>query len=272
MQLGVARSVVSQPGSWVLVYVGLMFGFVWLRYARRVAPFWAARRPFLRGDYDLALRRLALLERLGLKTPTLLHFKGTVLMFAGRNPEAEHTLRECLARESSPVHQSLAMVNLGYVMLGQRRYDEARQSLEGAIKLRPNGAVAYSSLAETYLQQGIEPQKALELVDRGIELKQNSEMQARVDEHIFGYLFANRAWALFLLGRAVEADAALDEALKFSAAPSKAGAAGVQYHVARALVAAGQIPQAREHFRKARETDPKGRYAALAEAALREFV
>ena len=257
---------------WLLVYVGLMFAFVWLRHARRVAPYWAGRRPFLRGDYDLALRRLELLERLHLKTPTLLHFKGTVLMFAGRNQEAEETLRECLAHETSPVHRSLAMVNLGYVFLAQRRYDEARQTLEGAIKLRPDGAVAYSSLAEVYLQQGIELRKALELVDRGIQLKQNSEMQARVDEHIFGYLFANRAWALFLLERPVEAERALEEALKFAAAPSKAGAAGVQYHLARALVAAGQIAQAREHFRKAREADAKGRYAALAEAALREYV
>ena len=257
---------------WPLVFVAGFFGLLWLRYARRVAPYWAGRKPFLRGDYDLALRRLEWLERLQLTTPTLLHYKGTVLMFAGRNQEAEQTLRRCLAREWSPAHKSLAMVNLGYVFLGQRRYDEAQQALEGAIKLRPNGAVAYSSLAEVYLQQGIEPEKALELLDRGIQLKQKSEMQARVDQHIFGYLFANRAWALFMLGRPVEADAALDEALKFAAAPSKAGTAGVQYHVARALMASGQVPQAKQHFRKASETDPKGRYAALADAAMREQV
>jgi tetratricopeptide (TPR) repeat protein len=248
-----------------------MFALLLVRLARSEAPYWAAKKPFLQGDYDLALERLAWLERLRLTTPTLLHFKGTVLMFAGRDQEAAQALRQCLAREQSPERQSLALVNLGYVCLGQGRHDEARQALEGAIKLRPEGAVAYSTLAEVYLQQGIEPQRALELVDRGIQLKQHSEMQANVDEHIFGYLFANRAWALFLLGRAAEADAALDEALKFAAASrSKAGSAGVQYHVGRALVAAGQVPQAREHFRKAREIDPKGRYAALAEAALRE--
>ena len=162
------------------------------------------------------------------------------------------------------------MVNLGYTMLGEGRYAEAQQALEEAIKLRPNGAVAYSSLAEVYLRQGVEPQKALDLLDRGIQYKQSSDTQRTVDLHIFGYLFANRAWALRLLGHPVEAGQALDEARKYSAVDIKPGAAGVHYRIGRVLLAGNETSEAAEEFRQARRIDPNGRYAILSDAALKE--
>jgi tetratricopeptide (TPR) repeat protein len=95
-------------------------------------------------------------------------------------------------------------------------------------------------------------------------------MQSQIDLHIFGYLFANRAWALFLLGRPVEAEAAMQEACKAAAAKMiKPGAAGIHYHIGKALLAGGQVPQAMQHFGHASEIDPDGRHAALSEAELR---
>jgi tetratricopeptide (TPR) repeat protein len=192
---------------------------------------------------------------------------GTVLMFAGRNREAEEAIRQCLARAFSPPERGLFLVNLGYVLLGEKHYDEAQQVYEEAIRNRPNGAVAYSSLAEVYLQQGIEPQKALQLVDLGLKFKRASQKQAGVDQHIFGYLLANRAWALFLLGRAEEARESLEEARPFGNIQSKPGAAGVHYHIARALLAGGLNAEAAEHLRQVKQIDPQGRYAALVDSA-----
>jgi len=159
------------------------------------------------------------------------------------------------------------LVNLGYVLLGAKRYDEARETFEEAIRSRPNGAVAHSSLAEVYLQQGIELEKALQLVDLGIQF--NDAKQAAVDQHVFGYLFANRAWALFLLGRAEEARASLEEARPYASVAFKPGAAGVHYHMARALLAGGLNAEAAEHLRQARQVDPHGKYAALSDALFR---
>jgi len=235
-------------------------------YLRPKLPVWVAKTPLSEGRYDEALRRLTLLKRLHVTSPNLLHMTGTVLMFAGRNREAEEAIRQCLARPLSAPERGLFLVNLGYVLLGEKRYEEAQQAYEEAIRNRPKGAVAYSSLAEVYLQQGIEPTKALQLVDLGLKFKRASQQQAGVDQHIFGYLLANRAWALFLLGRAEEARESLEEARQFGNVQIKPGAAGVHYHIARALLAGGLNTEAAEHFRQVKRIDPQGRYASLVDS------
>lgn len=235
-------------------------------YVRRILPWWFVKQPFSRGDYEEALRRLALLNGLHIRSATLLFTTGTVLMFAGRNREAEDIIRQCLTRKLTAPGRSLVLVNLGYVLLGEKRYEEARQVYEEAVRLRPKGAVAYSSLAEVYLQQGIEPDKALQLADIGLKLKRASREQAAVDQHILGYLLANRAWALFLLGRAGEARESLDQAHQYGNLPFRPGAAGVHYHMARALLAGGFDTKAAEHFGQVKQIDPQGRYAGLADS------
>ena len=237
-----------------------------IAYARRMLPLLVAKQALHAGDYEKALRRLALMQRLPFRSATLLFTTGTVLMFAGQNREAEEVFRRCLGRRLTAAGRSLVLVNLGYVLLGEKRYEEARQVYEEAIRLRPEGAVAYSSLAEVYLQQAIEPEKALQLLDRGITLKQSSAEQRKVDEHIFGYLFSNRAWALFQLGRDPEASEALEQARAFTTLRMKPGAAGVHYHMARALMAGGRRAEAAEHLRQVKQIDPHGRYAALVDS------
>jgi len=248
-----------------LAWVALVLA-IGIAYARRMLPLLVSRQAFDAGDYEKALRRLALLKRLHFRSATLLYTTGTVLMFAGRNREAEEVFRQCLGRRLTAAGRSLVLVNLGYVLLGEKRYQEARQVYEEAIRLRPKGAVAYSSLAEIYLQQGLEPEKALQLLDRGIALKQSAAEQRTVDAHIFGYLFSNRAWALFLLGRSSEASEALEQARAFTAVRMKPAAAGVHYHVARALMAGGMTAEAAEHLRQVKQIDPHGRYAALVDS------
>jgi tetratricopeptide (TPR) repeat protein len=253
----------------ILIFVLVIFVLLVARLVRESAPFWAAYKSLKQGEYDLALRRLDRIAWFCKRAP-LLFLKGTVLMFAGRSAEAETTLRASLVGETSVVHKSLVLVNLGYTLLDESRYNEAKQALEEAIQLRPDGAVAYSTLAEVYLRQGIEPQKALDLLDKGIEHKRNSDRQLTIDLHILGYLYANRAWALVLLGHPAQADEALDEARKYSAVDIKPGAAGVHYRIGRVLLAERRNTEAAEEFRQAREIDPKGICATLSEAALRE--
>lgn len=261
-------TLVDIPDQWWSGFIAVALFAVLIFCARQMLPLWLARAPLRAGDYQTALRRLGILKRLRLRSPNLLHMTGTVLMFAGQDREAEEVLRHCLSQRLTPPQRGLYLVNLGYVLLGQKRYDEARQAYEEAIRCRPKGAVAYSSLAEVYLQQGIQPERALQLLDQGIRLKEASEQQARIDPHIFGYLFANRAWALFLLDRADEADAALEQAQRYTTVASRPGAAGVHCHIAQALAAGNRESEAMEHFRQACQIEPQGRYAALAGAAL----
>jgi tetratricopeptide (TPR) repeat protein len=195
-------------------------------------------------------------------------------MFAGRNQEAEATLRKAAASTESDRRRSLALVNLGYVLLEEKNYVESAKALDQAIEARPDGAVAYSTRAEVYLRQGIQPEKALELLDRGIQLKTNSVMQSDSDVHMFGYFQANRAWALFLLGRRAEAEQALEQADQWQHKAMayehfKPGCAGVRYRMGMALLAGGEKDRARDEFRQVSTIDPHSKYAALSQAALR---
>lgn len=265
-------------GNWwlnitVLIGACLILGYAVL-YVRHVLPFRIAHKTFAGGDYDGAMRRLLLLERLGMRNPSLVYFKGTILMFAGRYQEAEQALRECIKAGQSSGRRHLGLVNLGYVLLELGRNDEAARSLDEVIKLQPHRAVPYSTRAEIYLRQGIEPERALALLDKGIQNKTGSEQQRRVDRHVLGYLFANRAWALFLLGRRKEAEQALkgaEDGLQAALSDGvKPGAAGVHYHMARARLAGGETDRARVHLLETKKIDLNGKYAKLAEIALRE--
>ncbi len=222
--------------------------------------------------YDRALWRLERLERFHLTHTALLFHKATVLLLAARNQEAEKLFRRCLKSPESTMQQSLILVNLGYVLLEQKRYAESAQALDEAIRMRPEGATAYSTRAEVFLRQGIEPERALELLDRGIQYKQATARQRHRDVHVLGYLHANRAWALFLLGRPAEAERALEEAEEslqeaMAAERFKPCAAGIRYRKGRALLVAGDATRAQEEFRQSCEIDPDGKYAALSRAA-----
>jgi tetratricopeptide (TPR) repeat protein len=138
------------PGYLFLAGIALVF-VVLLRI--QALPFWLALKPLQLGHYNEALRRLNLVERLRFRSRAL-YFKGTVLMFAGRNSEAEEVFRKCLAASRAPAQKSIVLVNLGYALLEQSRFEEAARVLDEAIKLRPDGAVAYNTRAETTCSKG----------------------------------------------------------------------------------------------------------------------
>ena len=128
-----------------------------------------------RANYDRALKRVRLLRRLRPRSPLLLFLHGTVLLEGGRHTEAEELLRESLAEgQDSPSHaeaQGSALENLGYALLEQQRYGEAVQAFEGSIEINPGSAGPYSGLAEAYLRQATDPERALELMEKALEHK-----------------------------------------------------------------------------------------------------
>jgi tetratricopeptide (TPR) repeat protein len=146
----------------------------------------SALNSFRSGHCDRALLRLERLQRFHLTHTALLFHKATVLLLADRNQDAEQVFRRCLKSPESTMQQSLILVNLGYLLLEQKRYAESAQALDEAIRMRPEGATAHSTRAEVFLRQGIEPERALELLDRGIQYKQASARQRHRDVHVLG--------------------------------------------------------------------------------------
>ncbi len=239
----------------------------------QTAPSWWVYRDMARGDYEGALRRLRFLRSLSPRNAGFLFMQGTVLLMAGRYQDSEQLLRESLTegRKGAADVQSVALENLGFVLLEQERYDEARQAFEGSLAIRADRGGPYDGLAQIELRQAREAARALELVERALEYKRRTLMSRNVDRYVLGEMLADRAWALALLGRHDEARQALDAAFRETDRSFKPMLAGIHYRGGPIARLRGDEAGAREHLERARAIDPHGSYGARAGRLLAEI-
>lgn len=178
-----------------------------------------AARDVQHGRYDKIVRNAEKASQLPIIPAQSLWMQGTALMMIGRYAEAEPLLRRSIAEgEKSPLFQAnlySALENLGQTLTGLGRYDEAIGPLEASIELRPQGSWNYLRLAENYLFQGKEPETALQLLATAERNKKRAIGGGRyVDRFVFAEIAADRAWAYALLNDYLEADTAVEVALK----------------------------------------------------------
>jgi tetratricopeptide (TPR) repeat protein len=260
--------------SWALGIVLLVIALLGVSYVVTLYPARVLKRILDRGDYDAALQRLETATH-GQSRPTQLFFQGTILMLAGRYEEGGQALRACLVAGRStaaPEQQSVALENLGWALIAQGRYDEAIRALETAIQLRPSGTDSYAVLAEAYLFQGIEPEKALTLARQAVRNKRRRFLWGLlVDRYVYANAWADQAWALALMGRYEEAAKALAQAFRVAEKGFRPAFAGVHYRAGRVKQLMGDWEAALSHHRAAAGLDPVGHYGRLAAQALREL-
>ncbi len=232
--------------------------------------------PLRRADYEGALRRVRRMRRTNPKSAMALFMEGTVLDYAGRYSEAEDLLRESLIQGQAQVpaeSQAVALENQGFVYLKQGRYGEAQRAFEGSIEIRPEGSGPYSGLAEVYLRQGIEPQRALDLTEKALQRKGASFLiRTVVDNYRWAEIWGNKAWALALLGDHAGAQRALDQAYRHAPRRFKAEMAMLYYRAAQVTRLKGDTARAIGLLRAASQIDPAGGAGRLAAQALREGV
>lgn len=258
--LGVLLIVVVVAAS-PLVLIGIII----------IAPFYWVKQPIGRANYDKALKRAAWLERLPYYRRHIGSFLlGTVYSFRGDWMDAEYWLRENLERIGDEKPSSNAWENLGLVLLAQQRYTEAVQCFERSIQYDASNGGAYSSLAEVYLYQRINPQRALQLVDRALEIKLRPH-STPVDTYQISEMYAIRAWALQQLGRVAEADEAIFCALHEGDPTFKPTLAGIHHRAGLVMLERGNRTTARQHFEWALEADSVGAHGQRAQAALRRL-
>ncbi len=268
-------SIVNNP-LWLIPIVLLvgMFGFSLVMAGLIFLPAYWVNGALRRADYAKALKRIAILEKWRGKSAANLFMEGTIHLFAGRYQQAEQLLRASLAegqRKGALLEQSAALDNLGFALMEQRRYDEAIKAFEGAIEIKADRDGPYNYLAEAYLRQGLEPQRALELIDRALHNKRATALSRRIDRHMFGEMWGNRAWALALLGRHAEALESIERGFAETDQNFKPGLAGLHWRVGQAQRARGDFAKAIGHFTQARELDPIGNYGHLSAQALRDM-
>jgi len=193
--------------------------------------------------------------------------KATVLLFAGRDTEAEPMLRACLENPvSTKRERRTATGHLATILTDQSRYQEA----EGLLKtssLQGGGAEGSVYVAEIMLRRNDRPEEILQLLDRS----NSAEPSGRLEAHMVASIEAARGLALLRLDRPADADRALDRALAIIDDHFRPGAARVLYRVSMVLREAGRHAEAIQSFERCHAMDPPGKYGALSEFALQQM-
>jgi predicted Zn-dependent protease len=271
-----AHSILHRQGQsmlgWLLIAIflvtGILPGNVKIRGAR-----WVAEK-LNRADYDEAIARAGKLLRWFPETARFHYIQGRTLRYAGRLAEAEQAFRSSIGKGQvrAEPEQAFRLECLGEVLLELGRFKEATSAFEAATKIYPPYAGSYSGLAEAWLRQGREAQRALLLVDKALELRQNDVRTRHHDRHELAYMHANRAQALALLGRKEDALSAIETASRVGDPEFIPGLAATFWRCGVALRMLHQVDGANEKFRKAAEMDPRGLYGKLAASEMHEQI
>ena len=178
---------------------------------------------------------------------------------SGRLQEAEEIYRARCRSVRKPAARARELVVLGEVLTYQARYAEAKALFDEALRLDESYAGTWQELDEWYLAQDLDPQQALNLIERGISALAGEPSAFRL---------AAKAWALGRLGRREEACARLDDA--FRKAEPEFPPALAELHVAadRTCTAISDPAGARGHFQEAVRLDPRGLYGMIASGFL----
>jgi tetratricopeptide (TPR) repeat protein len=225
-----------------------------------------AQRNLKRGRYVKALRPLDLLLAVAPGSPGLLLRRGETLLAAGRLADAEDALRRSLGQGARAGRQARALECLAYTLLPQDRHQEAAQAVAGALKIMPRNSGLHNALAETHLHEGAELEEALVIANRAFEYE--SKARHKSGPNRFAEIWANRAWALGLLGRREPMLQAVRHALESADESERPRMAGVFWRLGAAFQAVGEHEEAMQSFEDARATDSAGLYGILAARAL----
>ncbi len=236
-----------------------------LYQARGVIGVILADAKFRTGDTQGAIRRLRWASFGKIEDAVILHKHGLILALAGCPAEAVACYRKALdlVDAGSPYPRPRLLASMGFALIDLARYADAERCFLQAIEAGDKtGNAQERPKAELRLMQGVEPEKALAFTEEAIEQASHH----RPDGRIPGSYYALQAWALALLNRIDEAEAAIAKAEQ-SLEPAVRTGASRHWRMGMALLAMQQPEAAREHFRQARALDPHGKYGLREHAA-----
>jgi tetratricopeptide (TPR) repeat protein len=205
--------------------------------------------------------------------PSLQFAYGLALVKSDRAAEAERVFSQLIARHGDSAEVS---VLLGQAYAQQGDFDSARESLQRALRLKPDVAEASATLGVIYLKQGklAEAEEALraELKTQPGDVKSQQnlavvlEMEQRGEEAIAllrGVVKAtpDSADARYLLGKVLLGQGAATEAVEHLEAAARLAPedASVHYQLGRAYQKLGREEQARQKFELFRQLKDKRR-------------
>ena len=224
-----------------------------------------SRVALLRGDYEKALSLTA-----RMKSVSQHDFRAYILSLAGRPDEAEKIIGKLIPQSAKPADQERRLALLADIRMDQGRWEDARQSLDMAMRLDDALGSHSSTLAEWYLLQNLEPQKALDLLEQANGAPHLARLEPTARNGILAMRLAMKSLALARLGKHPDAESAMAEAQAIADPGYVPGMALLDWRIGMAFAAMGQPAKAREHYQKAAATDPHGKYGRLAVRGLED--
>ena len=235
---------------------------------------------------------------------TKLQTKGLDLMLSGNPQGGEKCFRAALSK-SAKVPESdrvRLLVGLADTLIDQKRYEEAKQYLTQALDLGDPTGSGQGSMCDLLLAQKVTPDKAIEMADEAFQLQSRTMKSmsfgaqwANVSNQLLeAKTWARKAQAFLIMDRQSDAQQAMDRSLQilnsampeFKQAEPEAPPAGKAalgdrlrrlkfltisatcWTIGQSLLALGDTAKAREQFQLVCDSDPMGKYRALAQSAL----
>jgi tetratricopeptide (TPR) repeat protein len=190
--------------SWELIVAILLIYFLtssvcrWL-VANWIRTQWIWKELERTGNHDKALKNLKATRKFAPHRNVWDETIASILFLAGRYSEAQKAFLNLLIKrqqENTGVLGSI-VARIAYCQEMQGKFDDALRHWEAAIEIEPDNYLRYGVLAEFYLYQQIEPERALELM----------EFETRHLKEIPPMTRALHSWVLAANGRKNEAEA-----------------------------------------------------------------
>ncbi len=238
---------------------------IWL-IAIGFLPIFSVLRMMHQGRYAEAERWSDQLIRWQPDSAGSIQMKALAQLNAGKLDESEALHRQLYAEmlHGNRTIKAALLNGLGLSVAYKGQFEEGLRLVACAVQSQPNSMPLYLSLAEIYLEAGVEAERALEVLDSG---QRSSAVLAATVRCL---LPAIRAWAFAQLGRFDEADPLLKRArakLPKSSLITQAYLLYIEGHIHRLK---GEREKAAEQFRQAVALDT-GLYGQRAAKALAEL-
>ena len=211
---------------------------------------------FIRGDYATA--------------KSLAHdpfFQALIAMQLGHIDEAEQRLRALAQSVDQPQPGALIQSVLGEVLLEQKRFDEAMECFQAALRLWPERGTTYRQIAEMWLRRGDNSQEALRWARLALEKEKGGPGLSEDSKSIcLGEDLATLAWAVAVHTHdATEVDRLCDEVSMPAITPASTRAQ-TGYQFGKAWAALGDPAKSAMYFQHAADLDPNGLWGRAAAA------
>ena len=167
---------------------------------------------------------------------------------------AEKAYREAIARlrEVTPAHWRLFYVH-GITLERTKRWPEAEKELLRALELQPEQPFVLNYLGYSWVDQGLNLERAKEMLNRAVELRPND-----------GFIVDSLGWAYYRLGEYDKAVEYLERAVEL-----EPGDPVINDHLGDAYWRVGRIREARFQWRRALTLEPEAELVGVIERKLR---